>query len=75
MLLLMDLKDLREKSGLSAERVAAELGKSVSTIRFWEAGTYKPNLDPSEMLKLLRLYKCNIEELTEAFKETQQKKR
>lgn len=52
----MDLKELREKAGLSAERVAAELGKSISTVRFWEAGTYIPSLNPKETLHLTRLY-------------------
>jgi transcriptional regulator with XRE-family HTH domain len=71
--IFMDLKELREKGGLSAERVAVELGKSVSTIRFWEAGTYTPNLSPSETLHLTRLYQCTLEELTESFIETQRK--
>jgi putative transcriptional regulator len=70
----MDLKELREKSGLTVERVAVELNKSVSTIRFWEAGTYIPSLNPSETLQLTRLYNCGIEDLSEAFKETRQKK-
>lgn len=66
----MDLKELREKAGLSAERVAVELGKSVSTIRFWEAGTYIPSLSPSETLqadpslpmhtrRIIRIFYCN----------------
>jgi transcriptional regulator with XRE-family HTH domain len=71
--MFMDLKELREKAGLSAERVAVELGKSVSTIRFWEAGTYIPNLSPSETLQMIRLYRCTIEELSESFVETQRK--
>lgn len=74
MIIFMDMKELREKAGLTAERVAVELNKSVSTIRFWEAGTYIPSLNPSETLQLTRLYKCSIEELSEAFEETQQKK-
>lgn len=74
MIIFMDMKELREKAGLTAERVAVELNKSVSTIRFWEAGTYIPSLSPSETLQLTRLYKCSIEELSEAFEETQQKK-
>ncbi|MEH2458299.1 helix-turn-helix domain-containing protein [Nostoc sp.] len=68
------LMRLRLQAGLTAERVAVELDKSVSTIRFWEAGTYVPSLNPSETLQLIRLYKCSIEELSEAFEETQQKK-
>ncbi|BCL40063.1 helix-turn-helix transcriptional regulator [Nostoc sp. MS1] len=73
LLIFMDLKELREKAGLSAERVAVELSKSVSTIRFWEAGTYIPNLSPSETLQLIRLYQCTLEELAESFIETQRK--
>ncbi|YAF99489.1 MAG: helix-turn-helix transcriptional regulator (plasmid) [Nodularia sp. CChRGM 3473] len=73
LLIFMDLKELREKVGLSAERVAVELGKSVSTIRFWEAGTYIPNLSPIETLRLIRLYQCTLEELSESFIETQRK--
>lgn len=74
MFVFMDLKKLRERNGLTAERVAVELGKSVSTIRFWEAGTYLPSLTPTETLNLLHLYGCTIEELSEAFQETVQKK-
>ncbi|MEP0872864.1 helix-turn-helix domain-containing protein [Trichocoleus desertorum AS-A10] len=73
-IVFMDLKELREKAGLTAERVAVELSKSVSTIRFWEAGTYIPSLNPSETLRLTRLYQCTVEELSKAFEETQQKK-
>ncbi|MHC5748109.1 MAG: helix-turn-helix transcriptional regulator [Nostoc sp.] len=73
LLIFMDLKELREKADLSAERVAVELGKSVSTIRFWEAGTYIPSLSPSETLQLTRLYRCTLEELSESFIETQRK--
>jgi DNA-binding transcriptional regulator YiaG len=70
----MDLKELREKSGLSVERVAVEMGKAVSTIRFWEAGTYAPSLTPMETLKLVNLYQCSLQELAESFLATQGKK-
>lgn len=70
----MDLKELREAAGLSAEKVAVALSKSVSTIRFWEAGTYVPSLNPAETKKLLELYGCNIDQLSDAFVETQGKK-
>ncbi len=72
--LLMDLKELREAAGLSAERTAVELDRAVSTIRFWEAGTYVPSLNPVETKKLLLLYGCTIDQLADAFLKTQSKK-
>ena len=70
----VDLKELRESAGLSAEYVAAALGKSVSTVRFWEAGKYTPNLNPSETKILVELYRCTLDVLSQSFEETQQKK-
>ncbi|HEY9598424.1 MAG TPA: helix-turn-helix transcriptional regulator [Cyanophyceae cyanobacterium] len=70
----MDLKELRESAGLSAEKVAIELEKSVSTIRFWEAGTYTPNLNPIETYKLTKIYNCTLKQLADAFAETQSKR-
>jgi DNA-binding transcriptional regulator YiaG len=70
----MDLKDLREDVGLTVEKVAVELSKSVSTIRFWEAGTYVPSLNPVETKKLTQLYQCTLDQLADAFTETQQKR-
>ncbi|AUB41917.1 DNA-binding transcriptional regulator YiaG, XRE-type HTH domain [Nostoc flagelliforme CCNUN1] len=43
-MIFIDLKESREKVGLSMERIAVELSKSASTIRFWEAEAYTPNL-------------------------------
>lgn len=70
----MDLKELRESVGLSVEKVAVELGKAVSTIRFWEAGTYVPSLNPDETRKLIQLYGCTLDQLADAFVETQGKR-
>jgi ribosome-binding protein aMBF1 (putative translation factor) len=69
----MDLKELRENAGLSAEKVAVELDRAVSTIRFWEAGTYIPSLNPVETQKLVKIYRCTLDQLAEAFTQTQLK--
>ncbi len=66
----MNMKDLRQRAGLSAEVVAVKLGKAHSTIRNWESGKSRPTLEPSEMVQLCKLYGCTLEQLEEAVKET-----
>lgn len=40
----MDTKKIRLKAYLTQEKFAKELGVSVSTVRLWEKGTFKPNI-------------------------------
>jgi transcriptional regulator with XRE-family HTH domain len=68
--ILMDLKELRLKTGLSAEAVAASLGKSHSTVRNWEAGNTVPTMTAEEFIKICELYRCSLETIAKAVKET-----
>ena len=62
----MDMKTLRQKSGLKAEEVAVRVGIGVSTIRNWEQGRTIPKLRIDQFTELCKLYRCNIEDLNEA---------
>lgn len=68
--LCMDLKELRRRANLTLERVAADLGRSHSTISNWESGKTLPMLNPLELERLCQLYQCSCEEIVEAVKET-----
>ena len=60
----MDMRQLREKSGLRTVDVASVLGLADSTVRNWENGRSVPRF---EVIKpLMKLYNCNFEELDEA---------
>lgn len=57
-----NLKYLREKSGLSYQELANELGiKNRSLICNWERGVCLPGMD--KFLKLSEHFKCNINDL------------
>lgn len=66
----MDLKDLRKRADLTLERVAADIGRSHSTISNWESGKTLPMLNPLEFERICYLYKCSYQEFIEAVKET-----
>jgi putative transcriptional regulator len=61
----VDVKAVRQKTGLSQDRFAATFGISVATLRHWERGDRKPHgpalvllnaadNDPVGLLKILR---------------------
>jgi putative transcriptional regulator len=66
----MDMKELREKAGLSPEEAAFRLGVAHSTIRNWESGKTEPSLGVTKISQLLRLYRCSFEELEQAVRES-----
>ena len=66
----MDMKKLRQRAGLKAEVVAVQLGIGVSTIRNWEQGRTVPRLRLDQFVDLCRLYRCDIEELYRAAKQS-----
>lgn len=39
----MTIKELRQKLGLTQEKMAAKLGVSLGSIRGWEYGSHKPS--------------------------------
>ena len=55
------LRELREKAGLTQERLAGMVTVSRQTINSIEAGRYVPSLELA--LKLGRVFKCRVEEL------------
>jgi putative transcriptional regulator len=67
----VNLKELRQRTGLRAEDVAAEIGVAYSTIRNWEQGRTVPTLGVFQMQKLTQLYECNLDELAQAVREAQ----
>ena len=70
----MDMKRLRQKAGLRTIDVAFHLGVAESTVRNWERGTTMPTLRFDQLLKLLRLYECSLEEMEEALKQSMQQR-
>lgn len=62
----MNLRELREKSGLTQQDVANLLGISRVSVSGWEVGRHKPNLEPEVMAKLLKAYNCDLEALVKA---------
>ena len=58
---------LRLRAGLTQREVATALNKKVATISDWERLVKYPKLTFSEILTLIALYNCTLEELAEAF--------
>ena len=69
----VDMKELRQKAGLSPEAVAVALGVAVSTVRNWEAGTSEPRPGVTNLPRYLEVYRCSLEDLVEAAKESLQR--
>lgn len=49
----------REEAGIKAERAAAELGVSISTLFSWERGDTSPNAE--KVLEMCQLYKTSAD--------------
>lgn len=64
----MDMKALRQRTGLSTGKVARQLGIAESTVRNWEKGRSSPRLDVGKMAELCELYQVTIQELRDAVK-------
>ncbi len=56
-----NLKEYREKQGLSQEKLAAAVSVTRQTIISIEGGKYVPSLELA--LKLAGLFKCKVEDL------------
>jgi DNA-binding transcriptional regulator YiaG len=65
---LSKMKELRLKADLTAQDVAIKLGISVSTVANWDQGRTFPNFDPAQMLELIKLYNCTLDDLANACK-------
>jgi DNA-binding transcriptional regulator YiaG len=69
----MDMKELRQKSGLKAEEVAVKLDIAVSTVRNWEQGRTLPKMRVDQFSSLCKLYNCTIEELEQSARKSVEK--
>ena len=69
----VDMKQLRERAGLSPEAVAVALQVAVSTVRNWESGHSEPRPGVISLPRYLEVYKCSLGELVEAAQESKQK--
>jgi transcriptional regulator with XRE-family HTH domain len=58
---------LRERAGLTQRDVAIALNKREATISDWERKVKYPKLSFSEIVALVQLYQCSLEELAAAF--------
>ncbi|WP_230967422.1 helix-turn-helix domain-containing protein [Nostoc commune] len=67
------MKELREKAGLRTVDVASKLGIAESTVRNWDIGRHTPRLPIEDIPKFLEVYKCTLEEVVEAAKESKRK--
>ena len=66
----MNIKELRERAELRTVDVASKIGIAESSVRNWEKGRTIPRLRVDQTAALCRLYKCSIEELEQAVKES-----
>lgn len=57
----MDIKKMRENSGLTQKELASKLGLSVMTIVRYESGEFEPRA--SEVAAMAELFNCSIDEL------------
>ncbi|AAK79908.1 transcriptional regulator with XRE-family HTH domain [Clostridium acetobutylicum] len=62
---IITFKILRLASGLSAERVAAALSLKEASYRKYEYSDRLPSVETLQALT--RIYKCSLEEITEAY--------
>ncbi len=66
-----DPRVLRKRAKLTVRSVALELGVTENTVTRWEAGIYAPTLSLKQVMILMKLYSCSIEQLDKAFSKAQ----
>ncbi|MBU7584688.1 MAG: helix-turn-helix transcriptional regulator [Nostoc sp. TH1S01] len=66
----MDLRALRQHTGLRISDVAIELDCALSSIRNWEKGRTTPKMEVWQVFRLRDLYQCTEEELVQAAKKS-----
>jgi len=58
---------------LTQRKVAVALDVREATVSEWERGISKPHLLPSQLKKMMEVYKCDLDELIEAFESANDK--
>lgn len=66
----MNLRALRQRTGLRISDVAIELDCALSSIRNWEKGRTTPKMEVWQAFCLRDLYQCTEEELMQAVQES-----
>jgi DNA-binding XRE family transcriptional regulator len=69
-----DPRVLRKRAKLTVRSVALELGVTENTVTRWEAGIYAPTLSLKQVMILMKLYDCSIEQLDRAFSKAQRER-
>jgi DNA-binding XRE family transcriptional regulator len=69
-----DPKVLRKKAKLTVRSVSLALGVTETTVTRWEAGIYAPTLSLKQVIILMKLYDCSIEQLDRAFSKAQRER-
>jgi DNA-binding XRE family transcriptional regulator len=69
-----DPKVLRKRAKLTVRSVALALGVTETTVTRWEAGIYAPTLSLKQVIILMKLYDCSIEQLDWAFSKAQRER-
>lgn len=62
----MNMKELRERAKLTTVDVAYHLDVAESSVRNWDVGRTLPTFPINEVPKVLKLYQCSLDEITEA---------
>lgn len=62
----LNMKELRQRAGVTAQAVATELGIATSTVSNWDQGRTEPKLKLGQVQQLCELYKCSLEDLVAA---------
>ncbi|MCC5634728.1 helix-turn-helix domain-containing protein [Nostoc sp. CHAB 5844] len=66
----MNLRVLRQRTGLRISDVAIELDCAMSSIRNWEKGRTTPKMEVWPVFRLRDLYQCTEKELMQAVQES-----
>ncbi len=64
--------DLRKRAKLTQRKLAEALDVRQGTISDWERGLAIPHLRPSQLKRLMETLQCSLDELIEAYENTEQ---
>lgn len=64
--------DLRKRAKLTQRKLAEALDVRQGTISDWERGLAIPHLRPSQLKRLMEVLQCSLDDLIEAYENTEQ---